>query len=61
VPTSIRRNKGRSGAARVPPAALGGTKRCLGLPALAEGFDVLHFVRTGDDGRFVVEAWRETI
>jgi predicted kinase len=61
VPSSIRRNEGRSGAARVPPAAIGDTKRRLEPPALAEGFDILHFVRIGDDGRFVIEAWRETV
>jgi predicted kinase len=58
---SIRRNEGRSGAARVPPAAIGGTKRRLELPTLAERFDVLHFVRIGDDDRFVVEAWHEIV
>jgi hypothetical protein len=61
VPASIRRNEDRSGAARVPPAAIGGTKRRLELPTLSEGFHALHLVRIGDDGRFVVEAWRETI
>jgi predicted kinase len=61
VPSSIRRNEGRSGAARVPPAAIGGTKRRLELQTLAEGFDILQFVRIGDDGRFMVEAWPETV
>ena len=61
VLASIRRNEGRSGAARVPPAAIGGTKRRFELPILAEGFDILQFVRIGDGGGFVVEAWREIV
>lgn len=61
VPVSIRRNEGRSGAARVPPAAIGGTKRRMELPAPAEGFAALHFVRVGGDGRFVVEEWRDAV
>ena len=61
VLASIRRNEGRSGAARVPPIAAGGTRRRLELPSRTEGFAELFFVRIGDDGRFVVDAWRETI
>jgi predicted kinase len=59
VPASIRRNAARSGAARVPPAAIGGAKRRLVLPSLAEGFDALHFVRIGPDGDFLIEEWRD--
>ncbi len=36
VPASIWRNEGRSGAARVPDVAIGGTKRRLELPSAVE-------------------------
>ncbi len=61
VPASIRRNEIRSGAARVPEAAIGGTKRRQELPSAFEGFDILQFVRLGDDGRFVIEEWRDAV
>jgi hypothetical protein len=61
VPASIRRNTARSGTARVPAAAIGGTKRRLVLPSLVEGFDALHFVRLGPDGDFLVEEWRNAV
>ena len=61
VPASIRRNTARSGTARVPAAAIGGTKRRLVVPTLAEGFDALHFVRLGPDGGFLIEEWRDAV
>jgi predicted kinase len=61
VPSSIRRNAARSGSAQVPVAAIGGTKRRLVMPTLAEGFDALHFVRIGSDGSFLVEEWRDAV
>jgi predicted kinase len=61
VPASIRRNAARSGRARVPPAAIGGTKRQLVLPTRVEGFDALHFVRIGPDGEFLIEEWRNAV
>ncbi len=61
VPASIRRNAGRSGTARVPEAAIGGTRRRLELPTLAEGFAALHFVRIAADGSFVVEDWHDEL
>jgi predicted kinase len=61
VPSSIHRNAARSSAARVPPAAIGGTKRRLVMPTLAEGFDVLHFVRISPDGDFLIEEWRDAV
>jgi predicted kinase len=61
VPSSIRRNAARSGSARVPSAASGGTKRRLVMPSLAESFDVLHFVRIGSGGDFVIEEWRDAV
>jgi predicted kinase len=61
VPASIGRNAERAGSARVPAAAIGGTKRRLVLPTLAEGFDTLHFVRIGPAGDFLVEEWRNAV
>jgi len=61
VPSSIRRNAARSGSARVPAAPIGGTKRRLVLPTLAEGFDSLHYVRIGPDGDFLIEEWRDAV
>ena len=61
VPSSIRRNAARSGSARVPVAAIGGAKRRLVSPTLAEGFDALHFVRIGPDSEFLIEEWRDAV
>jgi predicted kinase len=61
VPASIRRNAARGGAARMPAAAIGSAKRRLVPPTLAEGFDVLHFVRIGSDGEFLIEEWRDAV
>jgi predicted kinase len=61
VPSSIRRNAARSGSARVSAAAIGGTKRRLVTPTLAEGFDALHFVRISPDGEFMIEEWRDAV
>jgi predicted kinase len=61
VPSSIRRNAARSGTARVPAVAIGGTKRRLIMPTLPEGFDALHFVRIGADSDFLIEEWRDAV
>ena len=61
VPSSIRRNAARTGSARVPVAAIGGTKQRLALPTLAEGFDALYFVRIGSDDQFQIEEWRDAV
>jgi hypothetical protein len=61
VPSSIRRNAARANTARVPDAAIGGAKRQLVLPTLAERFDALHFVRIGRDGEFLIEEWRDAV
>ena len=57
VADCIRRNEARDAGRRVPARAIGGTARWLELPALAEGFDRLHYVRI-EAGRFLVEEWR---
>jgi len=61
VPACAARNAGRTGRARVPEAAIGGTRRRLELPARAEGFDALAFVRIDPAGGFVVEEWRDAV
>ena len=57
VGASIRRNAGRVGKQRVPPAAIGDARRRLELPAPAEGFDQLYAVRINASGEFVVDVW----
>jgi hypothetical protein len=42
----------------VPAAGLFGTLGRLERPSLAEGFDMLHHVRS-ENGDFVIEAWRD--
>lgn len=53
------RNQARLGAEIIPLGGLRGTAARLEQPTLAEGFDELHYVYIGDDGRFVVEEWSE--
>jgi len=52
---AIRRNLQRS-EGRIPPAAVGATRKQLEVPALAEGFDELHMVTT-HEGHFTVQPW----
>ena len=54
----LARNAARPEAERVPDMAILGASGRLQLPSLAEGFDRLYYVRTTDDGEFVVEEWR---
>ena len=56
----LRRNSGRMRRECVPETAVAATSRRLELPALAEGFDELFYVRLLD-GRFVVEEWRNEV
>jgi predicted kinase len=56
-----RRNAQRPVEERVPvPGILGAAGR-LQIPSREEGFDVLHYVRIDDNGRFVVEEWRDEV
>lgn len=57
---AMERNQRRTGGARVPDKGLRGTHARLELPALAEGFDFLHFVSLSNEG-FVVEPWRDDL
>ena len=61
VPASIVRNNAREGQARVPTAAIGGTRRRLEMPSLSEGFDALWFVRFAPEGGFLIEEWRDAV
>lgn len=54
----LERNQGRSGAARIPDAAVRGMSARLELPAPDEGYDALFFVRLVAGGGFDVEGWR---
>ena len=55
VSAAIGRNNARTGKARVPPQAIGGTAKRLQPPTLAEGFAVLYHVRIVPGGSFLVE------
>jgi len=50
------RNRGREGAARVPPVAIFTAAKRLVVPTREEGFDELWRVTIGTDGGFDVEA-----
>lgn len=53
--TAIGRNNRREGRAKIPEKAIHATFRRLQIPALAEGFDELFYVRSGDKHNFIVE------
>jgi predicted kinase len=61
VKAALLRNGWREGAARIPDKALLGTYKRLEVPSLAEGFDALYYVRTGEAGEFSVEEWRDEV
>lgn len=54
----IRRNDGRTGAARIPAGAIAATSNRLQMPSRREGFDELYFVKN-DGQTMTVEKWRE--
>jgi len=57
VREAVERNRGRTGKARVPDAAIYVAARGLQPPAPAEGFDVLYRVRLRPGGGFEVTDW----
>jgi predicted kinase len=57
VQYALERNQQREGKARIPDKGILGTAGRLELPALAEGFDELWYVRMDGKGGFVVEEW----
>jgi predicted kinase len=52
---AMRRNAGRTGKQRIPPAGVAGTHKRLEPPTLEEGFDELHRVKVGAAGEFETE------
>ena len=56
---SIKRNEMRQGKERIPLAGLKNTHARLELPSLAEGFELLYYVRLDNEGQFVIEEWQE--
>jgi predicted kinase len=54
VTASLRRNSGRTGKAYVPAVGIFGTAKRLQWPSLAEGFDAIVTVLTGDHGDFTL-------
>ncbi len=60
IESCLRRNAGRPEADRVPDVAIYSTAKKLELPNWKEGLDKLYYVRL-EDGRFVVEEWRDEV
>ncbi len=58
VAEALERNRLRTEPARIPDKAVLGMNGRLELPATAEGFDRLYFVRLLDTGGFAVEDWQ---
>ncbi|HEY1011266.1 MAG TPA: AAA family ATPase [Herpetosiphonaceae bacterium] len=61
VAECLERNRRRPEADRVPDKGIYGTAARLELPRLAEGFDLLRYVRLGPDGSWIVEEWNDAI
>jgi hypothetical protein len=55
------RNEMRPAGQVVPLPGLLGTHGKMELPSLDEGFDELHYVRIGADGKFIVEDWKNEV
>ncbi len=55
----VERNRTRQGKARVPDKAIVYTSNRLELPSYREGFDYLYYVWL-EQGRFLIEEWKET-
>lgn len=60
VEDCLRRNAARSDHSQVPDVAILAAAKRLELPSLEEGFDERWYVRP-DDGRFIVEEWRDDL
>jgi predicted kinase len=56
-----RRNEQRPPAQQVPLRGILGTAGRMELPSAHEGFDELYYVRVGESGGFVIEAWNYEI
>lgn len=60
VEDCLKRNAARPEAERVPDVAIFAAAKRMELPSLEEGFDRLVYVRL-EEGRFVVEEWRDEV
>lgn len=60
VEDCLKRNAARPESERVPEVAIFAAAKRMELPTLDEGFDRLVYVRL-EDGRFVIEEWRDEI
>jgi hypothetical protein len=58
---ALERNRQREGKARIPDKGVLGTAGRLELPARAEGFDELWYVRMDSNGGFVVKEWNDEL
>lgn len=56
---ALRRNRQRAAAQIVPDKGILATYYQLNVPALAEGFDELYYVTTGENFEFDVQGWRD--
>lgn len=61
VDASLARNGGRPQEEQVPEKAILGTYKRLEIPTVQEGFDQLFYVRTDEEGQFVVEEWQDEV
>jgi predicted kinase len=61
VEEALERNRQREGRARIPDGGVAGAAGRLELPALAEGFDELRYVRMDGRGGFIVEEWNDEL
>ena len=61
VDACLARNEARPSDEQGPETAILGTYKRLEIPSVKEGFDQLFYVRTSEDGEFVVEEWQDEV
>jgi predicted kinase len=54
---ALQRNAQREGKAKIDERGVRGVFSKLELPAFAEGFDELYYVRIDENNEFIVESW----
>ena len=54
---AVRRNKERTGKEYIPEKGIYGTRKRLQIPAFAEGFDALFYVRIEEPAGFYIREW----
>ena len=57
----IERNSSRIDRERIPENGIRGTHAKLEIPSIEEGFDKLFYVSVSENGRFVVEEWKNEV